>query len=73
MKHRGKPKRKNAITKDARAVPTMDPLPPVESVPPKTTAVMISIVKSAPRSDFAVPRYAVSTIPAMAADNALNI
>ena len=48
------------------------PLPPVESVPPSTHAVMMFMVSVLPRSLFAVPRYEVSTMPATEALTALS-
>ena len=50
------PNLSSAMTSEESAVPKTEPLPPVERVPPRTTAVTMSIVRSLPRSDLAVPR-----------------
>ena len=44
LKHSGMPKRIRPMMSEARAVPMALPLPPVESVPPSTHAVMIFMV-----------------------------
>ena len=62
----------NPVSYTHLAVPLALPLPPVESVPPSTHAVMIFMVSVLPRSLFAVPRYEVSTMPATAALTALS-
>ncbi len=47
----------------ASTVPIMLPFPPVISVPPKTTAVMIGNIVSLPISARAEPKYAVKKAP----------
>ena len=56
LKLSGRPNLSIPIIIAAKAVPTTEPFPPVDSVPPSTTAVIIGSVKVAPISDFAVPR-----------------
>ncbi len=57
----------------ASAVPGMLPLPPVESVPPSTTAVMMDSVNVDPRLYFAESTFAVSRTPAIAAPMPVRI
>lgn len=47
----------------ASTVPKMLPFPPVISVPPNTTAVMIGKIVSLPISARAEPKYAVKKVP----------
>ena len=63
-----KPNFINPITIVATAVPKIDPFPPVMAVPPRTTAVIIERVVSAPKSERDEFRYELSRIPAREAD-----
>ena len=72
-KHSGKPYRSMHIISDARAVPNIEPLPPVDSVPPITTAVIIERVNVDPRSYLAESTFDVSSIPAIDAPIAVRI
>lgn len=56
LKLSGRPNLSTPMIIAANAVPITEPLPPVDNVPPSTTAVIMGSVNVAPISDFAVPR-----------------
>ena len=64
-KQSGKPYRIMQIIKDANTVPRILPFPPVDKVPPSTTAVMIDRVKVDPKSYLAESIFAVKSTPAI--------
>ena len=72
-KQSGSPYRIMQIINDANTVPRMLPFPPVDKVPPSTTAVMIDSVNVEPKSYLAESIFAVKSTPAIDAPILVNI
>ncbi len=72
-KHSGRPYLRIHITIAASAVPIMLPFPPVDNVPPKTTAVIMDKVNVEPKLYFAESTFAVNKTPAIAAPTAVSM